>query len=559
MSAKRYQAELANDYLLREVMEDARHGLLLTDATGVVIDANRKAAEMFDYEFDELTKHSLAQLFPKSFAEFEEVTMAPAASIDDPSPAEPIYSEVLGRSQSGTELTLNLSIQSIPGHDDELRLIKIADPADEIADDPAVLLDEILNSSGVATFILDNEFKVAWVNKAVEEYFGIRRQEVIGHEKQQLIESRFKHFFEQPERFEGKLLNDYATNKHVNQFECHVLGDGEREDRWLLHWSKPIESGPYRGGRMEHYTDITAQKTIEHRLRETEEQFRLMAEQSEAVIWLSNSDFTSLLFMNSQYEAVFGGDPDRVLDDPLNVLDQIHPDDHDDVERAIERLVEGGKVELEYRVKPSASDDCWVHAWGTPIKDDADRVKYLMGTVRDVTDQKAREHQLQTIARTDELTGLLNRKAIFERLKEETAKAIRYDSPLSFAILDLDHFKQINDRHGHLTGDEVLRDVARLLERSIRDVDIPGRYGGEEFAVIFPETDREEAVKVTERIRRDLESRTFSAGEAGVDMRWSGGVTAWKEGDETIEDLVGRADEALYTAKNQGRNRIVSL
>ncbi|MFP4050720.1 MAG: PAS domain S-box protein [Thermoplasmata archaeon] len=127
------------------------------------------------------------------------------------------------------------------------------------------LTEDVMENSDVAMFILDSDFKIVWINKATEEYFGIEKEEVIGKDKEKLIRNKIKYNFEKPERFEKKVISTYKDNTYIENFECHVLKNEEKGlvERWLNHWSKPIETGLYEGGRMEYYTDITAIKNSE--------------------------------------------------------------------------------------------------------------------------------------------------------------------------------------------------------------------------------------------------------------------------------------------------------
>jgi PAS domain S-box-containing protein len=138
------------------------------------------------------------------------------------------------------------------------------------------LTEDVLDSSNVATLILDAEFRVAWVNKATAEYFGIDRERLIGRDKRRQVRHRLKDIFERPERFAETVLATYDDNTYVKNFECHVEGgDGQRE-RWLEHWSKPIETGLYEGGRIEHYRDVTALKRRQKDLERANEQLRVL-------------------------------------------------------------------------------------------------------------------------------------------------------------------------------------------------------------------------------------------------------------------------------------------
>ena len=129
------------------------------------------------------------------------------------------------------------------------------------------LTNDVLDSSAVGIFILDSDFRIVWVNQSLERYFDLRRSEIIGKDKRQLIRERIKDIFEAPESFAEKVLATYDNNTYIENFECHMLPDGEREERWLEHWSQPILSGLYAGGRIEHYYDITERKRAKDEIR----------------------------------------------------------------------------------------------------------------------------------------------------------------------------------------------------------------------------------------------------------------------------------------------------
>lgn len=172
--------------------------------------------------------------------------------------------------------------------------------------------------------------------------------------------------------------------------------------------------------------------------------------------------------------------------------------------------------------------------------------------------QTALRRQMETaelLARTDVLTGLANRRAFDEAAQLEVQRAQRYATPLALVLTDLDHFKAINDKYGHHVGDQVLRNVAQILSAVVRNVDLVGRWGGEEFAILMPDTDLEEAVRAAERMRVALAEAPLIEG-LDVGYTASFGVAAFRLATPTMDSLLGRADTALYEAKNKGRNRV---
>jgi two-component system cell cycle response regulator len=171
---------------------------------------------------------------------------------------------------------------------------------------------------------------------------------------------------------------------------------------------------------------------------------------------------------------------------------------------------------------------------------------------------RADKARLEALATTDAVTTLLNRRALVDRLSHEMERARRYGTPLALLMVDLDHFKDINDTHGHLVGDEALREVARVLDSAVRNVDIVARYGGEEFAIVLPETSNEGAVAFAERVRERVAEHVF-ANERLPSLRItvSVGVASVPSADiESVEDFFARSDEALYRAKAGGRNQV---
>ena len=157
-------------------------------------------------------------------------------------------------------------------------------------------------------------------------------------------------------------------------------------------------------------------------------------------------------------------------------------------------------------------------------------------------------------ALVDQLTGVANRRHFFQAAEAEFERFVRYKRPFSVLMLDLDHFKNVNDQFGHPVGDKVLKDLAITINQSKRDTDIFGRLGGEEFALLLPETSLSGATDIAVRLRRACHSVSLPAASRRITV--SIGVTQARTGDETFDDILSRADETLYRAKNNGRDRV---
>lgn len=171
--------------------------------------------------------------------------------------------------------------------------------------------------------------------------------------------------------------------------------------------------------------------------------------------------------------------------------------------------------------------------------------------------RKQRDELIEHLSLTDSLTGIANRRAITEFLQEHLTLAQRKQRPIAVLIADLDHFKQINDRHGHLVGDQALRLSAQCFVQSIRESDRLGRYGGEEFLIVFPQTSLQEATEIAERCRQQLsEVELYSDTQQPVPLSASFGVYGVADGQVDIDSLVRLADQNMYRAKQSGRNRV---
>ncbi len=194
------------------------------------------------------------------------------------------------------------------------------------------------------------------------------------------------------------------------------------------------------------------------------------------------------------------------------------------------------------------------------VEDQPQAAALLIATVKRFGQQKRKVEGLGQDARTDTLTSLFNRRYGNERLAEQVERFQRYGQGFAVALLDIDHFKLINDTHGHSGGDDVLVRVAAALREASRASDIVVRWGGEEFLFIFPGTDIGQAAGIVERFRNHLPSAPVTVRTSGVEVpvTISGGVAQCEKGD-TADGLVARADDALYKAKQAGRNRLLMI
>lgn len=196
-----------------------------------------------------------------------------------------------------------------------------------------------------------------------------------------------------------------------------------------------------------------------------------------------------------------------------------------------------------------------------PIKDSCGEVQYVCFTLFDVTDTSIYQSKLEEtteklreLSNRDGLTQLFNRRYVEEALGKEFNRARRYHSKLSVILTDIDFFKKVNDVHGHLAGDEVLREISRRLASGLRGTDTLGRYGGEEFLVVLPETDTQGAYVLAERLRKTVQAKPIEIEGASLIINISLGITELRESTAAYAQLIAEADLALYQSKENGRN-----
>jgi diguanylate cyclase (GGDEF)-like protein/PAS domain S-box-containing protein len=231
----------------------------------------------------------------------------------------------------------------------------------------------------------------------------------------------------------------------------------------------------------------------------------------------------------------------------------LHPDDVARTTEIARNIVNGISVrdfENRYLHKDgTVVDMLWLAHW-------SDVEKSIFCVVHNMTERKEAQEKLRTLALYDGLTGLLNRTAIVEHLKSEMERGARESQPLSIVLLDLDHFKQVNDLHGHAAGDAVLKEAAHRMKNSMRSYDKVGRYGGEEFLIVAPGCAELHSVMLAERVRSCISGEPVQSPDGPLDVTCSLGAAEMKATQgEKADALIARADKALYIAKSRGRNR----
>lgn len=300
----------------------------------------------------------------------------------------------------------------------------------------------------------------------------------------------------------------------------------------------------------------------EEALLESEHQIRMITDSIPAMVSYLDKDMI-FQFCNYEYAKYFNRVKDDIIGQKMeNVVGEkifkvIAPN--------VTKVLSGKEISFDLQLMDTDNKIKFVVAHYIPDFDKDNVVKGFFSIVQDVTRQELakqeienQRQELERLSQTDVLTGVYNRRCLISTIEEQIARFHRYKVPLSIIMLDLDHFKVINDTYGHSSGDDVLRIVSKILKKHVRETDFVCRYGGEEFSVVMPETNLDEADILAERLRLIIEEAhiPISATER-IDFTCSIGLSVFDHSIRNADTFIAVADKALYQAKRQGRNQVV--
>ncbi|MDD5366612.1 MAG: sensor domain-containing diguanylate cyclase [Gallionellaceae bacterium] len=400
---------------------------------------------------------------------------------------------------------------------------------------------QILQHSPTGIVHYDSDLIITYCNDRFAEILHTEREKLLGLDMNRLKDQRIVPALRmaldgRTGSYEGEYVSTLTNTRIWTTISCAPLLGAQ---------------GQNEGG-IAIVEDDTLRKRSEDALREKEARFRYMLETSPIAVRIAGMSGHKVLFANQRYAELIESSADTLIGvDPVSYY--ADPDEYREIidllaqgEQVTNRLVElaipGGKIKwalasylaLEYENEPA-----------------------VLGWFYDITAQKELERQMELLAQTDPLTSLANRRHFMAIAENELARTSRYGGSLSMLMLDIDHFKQVNDTHGHKTGDVVLVRLGELCHEALRNIDTVGRMGGEEFAVVLPQTGREQALEAAERLRV-LIGKTEIPMEHGVPLHFtvSIGVVTLSGRSSNIDTLLNQADTALYEAKRSGRNRV---
>jgi diguanylate cyclase (GGDEF)-like protein/PAS domain S-box-containing protein len=302
---------------------------------------------------------------------------------------------------------------------------------------------------------------------------------------------------------------------------------------------------------------LTLQHNQRQALRKRERQLQVLMDNLPGMAYRCRYDrHWTMLFVSQGCARLTGYEPEDLINNRVASYASLM--DEEDSERILGEvqaaLDNDESFSLEYGLTRQDGSRIWVWERGRGVEEE-DGTVVLEGIVLDISDRKTLENELEEMATRDPLTGLFNRREMSRVLEEELDRARRYQRPMAVLWVDFDHFKDVNDTFGHAAGDSVLRSISRLLLGSVRSVDAIGRFGGEEFVIVLPEMDLEEAQDTAERLRRKVAEKPKPLGNGQeVPLTISVGVAVYPDHGQTAPTLCAAADKAMYLAKQRGRN-----
>ena len=406
--------------------------------------------------------------------------------------------------------------------------------------DQMLLKDVLFETLPVPVFVKDADGRFVDCNEAFERFTGLPRRDLIEQTSFSMMDP---HLAAAHEDMDREVQASWGQRSYE---ELIPHADGTLHK---VRISKSVFRGTdgQFGGILGVIHDLSSDNPTGAKLQ-------MILEQSPIGVSVSRRDNGMIIFANTRFAELVGLDRDRIIGSRAR---DYYVDDAQR-ERVVEKLKANEAVmNMEVQFKRADDSPFWTlftvnHAVinGVPVN---------LAWIYDYTERRNMEEALREMASRDPLTGIYNRRSFMEMARQQFARAHRFTEPMSVLVLDVDHFKRVNDTYGHAVGDDALRMVASACNTSLREYDVLGRLGGEEFVVALPGTTTDECRVVADRLRRNLSRLVIpvAVSRDRVTLTASIGISAVDIDGDTLEKAIHRADLALYRAKREGRNRVV--
>ena len=514
---------------LWRVFDTLPTGVCVTRDDGIILYANPALHSLLHYAPGALTGVGLAAL------ELEDVFL--------PAPADASGERRLRRLDGGI-IWVAESVGPIADPQGERLSLRILTDVTHHRQAQAALRDQLLmkevlfETLPVPVFVKNAAGEYTDCNDAFERYTGLERRSIVA-------------------KTAFAVMDPQIAKLHTDQDRELIVNWGQRSYE---------EAVPFAGGSTR-LTSLTKAVFCDnagnlggivgviHDLTEglpSEERLQAILEQSPIGVSVSRREDGKIVFVNTRFAELIG----LKREDLIGRQARDYYLDRNQRERVIERLRSYGSVtNMEVQFRRADGSSFWTLF--TVNQAVIQGVQVNLAWIYDYTDRRNMEEALRDMASRDPLTGIYNRRSFMELARSQLARAHRFSEPMSVFVLDVDHFKRINDSYGHATGDDALRMVAGGCQAILREYDILGRLGGEEFVVVLPGATAEESRVVAERVRRHLSRMAIPGPEGRFHLTSSIGISALDGAYDTLEKAIHRADLALYRAKREGRNRVV--
>jgi diguanylate cyclase (GGDEF)-like protein/PAS domain S-box-containing protein len=419
-------------------------------------------------------------------------------------------------------------------------------------DEQFSLINQILAHLADAVYLIDpDSSKIVWCNRAAYEHLGYSQEEVLNHS----VLSLQKDVQGLPQWSEIRqviLANPVFT--FVGRHSLKHGGDIAVEvntTHFVLNQRTYFLSVA---------RDITKRIAFEREMNARNQSIWFALNEAADGIWEWElaSDY---VFFSPQLKKMLGYGPDEMNPHVKTWLDNVHPDDLARVKAILHAHLQGKRstYQAEYRLRNRNGHYLWVHDKGKVCqRDEQGTPTHVVGMVQNITDYKKLQQQLEKLAANDVLTGLPNRRHAQHIINQHIEQARQQQRPLCLAVVDFDHFKQINDVYGHQQGDRVLQFGAGVIQSQLQEGDFVFRWGGEEFVLLFVDATLDQAKGYTDALHRAFEDTDWQGMNLPA-FTLSIGLTAVQNPHQTFEDVFKLADDAVYTAKRHGRNQTVIL
>lgn len=556
------QLENTRDRYAR-LYHQAPEGYLSLDASGVIRQFNQTFASMVDNECADLMGRSLAEFMAAAdrdifLGRFKAFFKNPEGKSMDVTlrrrgkPASSLIARLTGRRETDTVSPVGRRLAP------PLLLVIVSDISVQKAMEDALRQERdasqrYLGVVGSIVIVVRQDQTVSLINPAGCQLLGYRQEDIIGA-------NWFDRFL--PERLRVSAKAHFAsliaeTTDLIKSQESMVLTRSGEER--IIAWRNTVlrDTAGYITSTLSSGEDVSERRQAEIALREREAILHNITEAAQdAIVMMEPAGRIS--FWNPAAEHIFGYTREEALGRELHPLlaPERYHDAHYKAFPVFQRTGRGNAIGktlgLQARRKDGVEIAVAVSLSSVQIRGQW----YAVGILRDETERRAQEIELRRLATTDPLTGLANRRYFLAQVERELNRLKRYSASAALLMLDLDHFKQINDAYGHAIGDAVLKHFAFIASQTLRKIDLLGRLGGEEFAALLPDTTMTGAYPLAERLRGIIMESPAMTGAGSIGFSVSIGVALLAQNDLDADAILIRADRALYRAKNRGRNRV---